>query len=486
MSIKLYNTLTRGKEEFRPIEKNKVRMYVCGPTVYAMSHIGHARSAVAFDAIYRYLLYRGYDVTFTKNYTDIDDKIIKAANEEGVQSKELAERYIKTYARDMESLGVLHPTHTPKATETIAEIIELIQTLIDKKFAYAIGNGDSENSDVYFSVRKFEGYGKLSGKNIDDLESGARIAIDERKEDPLDFSLWKSAKPGEPSWKSPWGAGRPGWHIECSAMNIKLLGPSIDIHGGGKDLIFPHHENEIAQSEAATGVPFARYWMHNGFVNIEREKMSKSLGNILSIRDVLHSHTSESVRLFLLSSHYRSPIDYSPGSLKESEAKAERFYRTFERIEKDHAELAGKEVSPDTLQERIKPIIEAMDDDFNTAYVIGAVFKEIALANRLLDAAAKAGGSTQELERELPLIVTTIKKAGSFLGLFQKTSEQYFSERKAFSGVDPEVIEALIQERKEARTNKDFARSDEIREKLKDMGVLLEDTRDGTVWTVEG
>lgn len=474
MSIKVYNTLTGKKEVLQPVEEGKIRMYVCGPTVYDLSHIGHARSAVSFDVIYRYLAYRGFDVNYTRNYTDIDDKIIARANKDGTDWREIAERYIKAFDEDMEALGVVLPTHRPRATETMDKIIELIEVLIQKGYAYVT------DGDVYYSVRRFADYGKLSGKNIEELESGARVEVDERKKDPLDFALWKASKPGEPWWTSPWGRGRPGWHIECSAMCLKWLGTTIDIHGGGKDLVFPHHENEVAQSEAATGKPFARYWLHNGFVNIEKEKMSKSLGNILNIRDVLRGHTSESVRLFLLSSHYRSPIDYSEDSLREAEAKAERFYRTLDRIEKERPETSKTAVGKGIEEELMAPILEAMDDDFNTAAAIGKVFEEVTRANRLMDRGDEAAGM------ELRAMLSVFKKTAGFLGVFGKRPQEYFDERKERVALPAEEIERLIEERNEARRNRDYRRADAIRDELKDKGIILEDRPDGTVWTVRG
>lgn len=475
MTIKVYNSLTRKKEEFIPVKVGRVSMYVCGPTVYALSHIGHARSAVSFDAVYRYLLHKGYEVNFTKNYTDVDDKIIKRANEEGITSKEVAEKYIAAYDADMSALGVSVPTNRPKATETISEMVAMIETLMEKDLAYAV------DGDVFFSVRKFKGYGKLSGKNIEELESGARVSVDERKADPLDFALWKSAKPNEPAWESPWGKGRPGWHIECSAMCLKLLGETIDIHGGGKDLIFPHHENEIAQSEGATGKPFAKYWMHNGFVNMDAEKMSKSIGNILAIEDTLKEHSPDSIRLFLLSSHYRSPIEYTPTSLKEAEAKAERYYRTLARMEEVVEGIAAKDVDVKLKEARLQPAIDAMDDDFNTAGAIGLVFKEIATANRILD---KEDHSEQG--DELALIYAVVTEIARIIGTLDKNPKDYFDAIKGRATVTPEEIERLIEERNTARENKDFARSDEIRDELKDKGIILEDSSKGTVWTVKG
>ncbi len=496
MAIRVYNSLTRQKEDFVPQNDDLVAMYVCGPTVYALSHIGHARSAVAFDVVYRYLKYRGYKVTYTRNYTDIDDKIIKRAAEEGVPPMELAERYVKAFDEDMESLGVQVPDHRPKATETIKKIIEVTQTLIGRGYAYAV------DGDVYYSVRKARDYGKLSGKNIDELESGARIEVDERKNDPLDFALWKASKPGEPWWESPWGKGRPGWHIECSAMCMEWLGETIDIHGGGKDLIFPHHENEIAQSESATGkAPYVKYWLHNGFVNIEKEKMSKSLGNILNIRDVLTDYTAEALRLFLLSSHYRSPIDYSRESLKDSEAAVERFYKTLQRIEDECPEAMTVEYCIRCNPDRFTSIIEAMDDDFNTAQVIGSVFKEVNRANRILDE-NRAKGKTEFLD--LSYIVSLFREAGSFLGIFVKKPADYFRERASrkvslrgtmtttvtMTGTlttmsREEDIEQLIKKREEARKSRDFKLADEIRDDLLKKGIVLEDTAKGTVWGVK-
>ncbi len=493
MTIRIYNSLTRQKEDFVPQNDGKATMYVCGPTVYDLSHIGHARSAVAFDVIYRYLKFRGFEVTYARNYTDIDDKIIKRAKEEGVPPMELAERYIKAFDEDMDALGVRLPDHRPRATTTIRKIIEVTQTLIDKGYAYAV------DGDVYYSVRRAKDYGKLSGKNIDELESGARVDVDERKNDPLDFALWKASKPGEPWWDSPWGKGRPGWHIECSAMCMEWLGETVDIHGGGKDLIFPHHENEIAQSESATGrTPYVKYWLHNGFVNIEKEKMSKSIGNILNIRDVLRDYTSEALRLFLLSSHYRSPIDYSRDSLKDSEAAVERFYKTLQRIGEECPEATKMEFCPCCNPDLFASILEAMDDDFNTAQVIGAVFKEVNRANRILDS-AKAQGKVEGVV-ELACIVSIFREAGSFLGIFDRSPADYFSGRytqlsasmqsvntitAALTAISKEEIERLIKEREEARKNKDFKKADGIRQELLKNRILLEDTARGTVWTVK-
>ncbi|HAG50305.1 MAG: cysteine--tRNA ligase [Deltaproteobacteria bacterium GWC2_42_51] len=476
MSLKVYNSLTRQKEEFKPQKGNEVTMYVCGPTVYDLSHIGHARSAVAFDVIYRYLKYRGYDVKYTRNYTDIDDKIINRANKDAVPWNEISERYITAFDEDMAALGVELPTFRPKATATIKEMLNVIQTLINKGFAYVL------DGDVYYSVRKFKDYGKLSGKNIEELEAGARVEVDERKEDPLDFALWKASKPGEPWWESPWGKGRPGWHIECSAMSQKFLGETIDIHGGGKDLIFPHHENEIAQSEGATGRPFVRYWIHNGFVNIEKEKMSKSLGNILTIRDALGDYSAEVIRLFLLSSHYRSPIDYSEESLRDAETALDRFYKTVERIESNWPDI--KNAPLDKNRGSLQLFIDAMDDDFNTAYTIGRIFDEVNNANRLMDDAIKSGVD-RKLKEVLPVIMAIFREMGKILGVFNKTTEEYFQEKKMYLNIPPEEIDKIIATRTEARKNKDFKKADEIRKSLEEKGILLEDTAKGTIWRVK-
>ncbi len=480
MPLNIYNSLTRKKETFKPLIKGEVRMYVCGPTVYDLCHIGHARSQVVFDVIFRYLKYKGFKVNYTRNYTDIDDKIISRANERGMAAKELAENYIKAFDEDMEAIGVELPTHRPKATETMGEIINLVQTLLDKGYAYVL------DGDVYYSVRKFASYGKLSGKDIEALETGARVEVDERKEDPLDFALWKSSKPEEPFWESPWGKGRPGWHIECSAMGNKFLGETLDIHGGGKDLIFPHHENEIAQSEAATGKPFVRYWIHNGFVNIEKEKMSKSIGNILNIQDILNVHSSEALRLFLISSHYRSPIEYSSSLLKEAEVALERVYTTMKRIDTFIKEK-GIEGSSDRCG-LIECFENHMDDDFNTALVVGDVFEALRMANRYLDDSQK-GELSEEAIASIIASKDAIKTIGSVLGIFNKEPDVYFSQKeKGYlekTAVTTEEIEKLISERNKARETRDFARADDIRATLDEKGVVLEDTPQGTIWKVK-
>ncbi len=485
--IRVYNSLTKRKEDFTPLKEGEVRMYVCGPTVYDLSHIGHARSAVAFDVIYRYLKWKGYQVRYARNYTDIDDKIINRAREEGVPWEEIARRYIRAYDDDMRALGVEPPTYRPKATETIPQIIRFVEVLIEKGHAYTVEARDAEErgaKDVYYRVRSFPSYGKLSGKDIEELEAGARVEVDERKEDPLDFALWKASKKGEPSWESPWGRGRPGWHIECSAMSQSLLGETLDIHGGGKDLIFPHHENEIAQSEAATGKPFVRYWLHNGFVNINKEKMSKSLGNILTIRDVLRDYPAEAIRLFLLSSHYRSPIDYSPEALNEAEAALDRFYLTMERMERDWPDVVYKVVEDEELKAYLEPYTKVMDDDFNTAALIGLIYEKVNEANRLMDRASKEGAD-DEFKRVMPLMRRGFVELGRFLGLFYRSPEWYFEEKRKRISISEEEIEQMIRERDEARKRKDWKRADEIRAELFRKGIVLEDTPKGTVWRVK-
>ncbi|MEE8185067.1 MAG: cysteine--tRNA ligase [Thermodesulfobacteriota bacterium] len=500
MPIRVYNSLTRNKEDFRPLSEGEVNMYVCGPTVYDLSHIGHARSAVAFDVVYRYLKYKGYRVKYVRNYTDIDDKIINRANKDGVTSKEIAEKYIKAFDEDMAALGVDLPDFRPKATKTIKDIVEFIEILIDKRYAYVVEKALSEkerNCDVYYSVRMFDGYGKLSGKDIDELEAGARVEVDEKKEDPLDFALWKASKAGEPYWESPWGKGRPGWHIECSAMSRKFLGDTIDIHGGGRDLIFPHHENEIAQSETATGKQFVRYWLHNGFVNIEEEKMSKSLGNILLIRDILKKFHYEVLRLFFLSSHYRSPVDYSERNLTDAEAALERVYLTLARIEKNRGQESGvmgqideknlKGIEKDTYEKAsnlLNSFEEAMDDDFNTAMAIGHLFDLVRMINRFMD--DKIAARSANTPAILAVAKNGIEKMAEIFGIFSISPDEYLNVRKEQflkeAGLSYSEIEGLISERDEAREQKDFKRADEIRIALDAKGISLEDTSKGTIW----
>jgi cysteinyl-tRNA synthetase len=491
MTLRVYNTLSAGKEEFVPLEPGKVSMYVCGVTVYDHCHIGHARANVVFDVIYRYLRYLGYDVTYVRNYTDIDDKIINRALKEGVPFHEVSERFIAEFDRDMARLGLLLPTHQPKATEHIDEIIAIVMSLIDKGVAYQAGG------DVYFCVERFDGYLRLSKRNLEEMQAGARIEVDERKRHPMDFALWKEAKPGEPFWESPWGNGRPGWHIECSAMSMKLLGDSFDIHGGGKDLIFPHHENEIAQSESATGRQYVKYWLHNGFVNINAEKMSKSLGNFFTIKEVLEKYDSEVLRFFLISAHYRSPVDFSDQNLSEAEAGLARIYQSLAAIDEtltgDDAppaeipallvgaeeELRGKSAS---FMERFR---EAMDDDFNTALALGNVFDLVRAVNRFL---AEGGGHTAAGRSLLTAAKTGIHDLGGVLGIFESEPAAYaerIKERKvAELAIIPEEIERLIAERAAARKAREFKRSDEIRDLLLARGVTLLDGPQGTTWKV--
>lgn len=488
MSLVVYNTLTNRKEEFHPMNPPKVGMYVCGITAYDSCHLGHARGAIVFDMVARYLRHLKYDVMVVKNYTDVDDKIIKKANDEGVSCTEISEKYIAEYDSDMEALGVGKPDIAPKATEHIDCMINTIQKLVDNGLAYSTEGG------VYFSVRKFDGYGKLSGKNIEDLESGARVAVDESKQDPLDFALWKRAKPGEPVWQSPWGEGRPGWHIECSAMSSKYLDQPFDIHGGGRDLIFPHHENEIAQAEGAEKKNFVKYWIHNGFININAEKMSKSLGNITSIKNVLAANDPEAVRLFLLANHYRSPIDYTQEAMQKSSASLDRFYETAERLHKIHP---GKNVSedPDDCDEarEIKASLEkfdddfdrAMNDDFNTAMAVGHIFDIVRTINRYLDA---AGDNKTGFTGWVVLQFVHVQHvAGDVLGIFGSDPEEYRARAAARAsksgGMDAAEIEKLIEERKEARKSKDFVRADEIRDIFARGNVEVKDLPDGTtIW----
>ncbi len=390
MGLQVYNTLTKSKEAFIPLEPGKIKFYVCGVTVYDYCHIGHARSAIVFDVIYRYLLHLGYETTYVRNFTDIDDKILRRAREEGADFREIARRYIQAFYEDMDALGVLRPTLEPLATENIPCMIEIIKILVDKGIAYQSG------TDVYFEVEKFEGYGKLSGRQLEDMVAGARVEVDVNKKNPLDFVLWKGSKPDEPAWDSPWGPGRPGWHIECSAMGSHFLGSTFDIHGGGKDLIFPHHENEIAQSEAAFGVPFVRYWLHNGFVNINNEKMSKSLGNFFTIRDVLQHINAEALRLFVISKHYRSPVDFSDEAVAEAEKGLDRLYGTVAAVKERTSPPGDTPIADKALMEQDKELFEeaeslprafneAMDNDFNTAQAIGYLFNLQRHLQRFMD-----------------------------------------------------------------------------------------------------
>jgi len=474
MALRIFNTLTRRKEDFVPLIPGEARMYVCGVTVYDLSHIGHARSALSFDIIRRYLAFKGFKVTFVKNFTDVDDRIIRRANEEGVEATVISERYIAEYRADMASLGIKAPDVEPKATEHVPQMLELIERLLKRGIAYVL------EGDVYFEVRRFPTYGKLSGKNLDELEAGARVDVDERKRDPLDFALWKAAKPGEPSWQSPWGPGRPGWHIECSAMAMQYLGETFDVHGGGEDLIFPHHENEIAQSEGATGKPFVRCWAHNGFVNLASEKMSKSLGNTLSIKDMVQRHEPEALRLYFLGTHYRHPLEFADERVSESAKALGRLQALVEEAER----IGGKgtpKPGPDggvfdevaAHRERFEA---AMDDDFNTPQALGVLF----------DLARFLQGARTQLEQGRvgagPFLmgVGELVTLGRVLGMLELGA-------RAPAPVDPQLkarVESLVYLREQARKQRDFAEADRLRDELVRLGVTLKDTRDGTTWTL--
>ena len=482
--MKVLNTLTNRLEEFEPLNDKKVGIYACGVTVYDLCHIGHARSAVVFDVIVRYLRYRGFDVKFVRNFTDIDDKIINRANKEGVTWKDIADRYTEEYYKDMDRLGIARADVEPRATEHIADMIEIVKALIEKGYAYTVDEGEAQS--VYFSVEKFPQYGKLSKKKIDELMSGARVDPDERKRSPLDFALWKASKPNEPWWESPWGKGRPGWHIECSAMSLRHIGETLDIHGGGADLIFPHHENEIAQSEAYTGKPFAKYWIHNGFVTIDKEKMSKSLGNVLNIRDLLDIYDAEALRLFLLSSHYRSPIEFSHEYIKEAEATLDRVYSTIWRIE-DFENVEPKDKSKSKIELNIRNLKsefeKAMDDDFNTAKALGVIFEFIKELNRFMD---KKPSNKEDLTL-LSYAKKIIKELGGVLNLFQRQPTQWYRDLLKIKKLEisEDEINRLIEERVKARKNKDWQKADTIRQQLLSKGIILEDKPDKTVWKVK-
>ncbi len=461
--MKVFNTLTRKKEEFIPIEKGVVRMYSCGPTVYNYFHIGNARPFIIFDTLRRYLEYCGNTVYFVQNFTDIDDKMINKANELGITVKELADRYIAEYFKDADNLGIKRATVHPRATENIDAIIGIIRELEEKGYAYNV------DGDVYFAAKKFKEYGKLSHQPLEDLESGARININEDKNDPMDFALWKKQKPGEPAWESPWGLGRPGWHIECSAMANKYLAKTIDIHSGGQDLIFPHHENEIAQSECAHGVPFANYWMHNGYINIDNKKMSKSLGNFFTVREIAEEFDYEVIRFFMLSAHYRSPINFSKTLMESARSGLERIYNCISDM-KFFAEKADSHALTDKEKEYEEKIgtlkakyIAAMDDDLNTADAISAIFEIVSEANKAITAQS---GFSKEV---IGFTVDTIKELGGVLGLLQKSEDGEISAE----------VKALLDERQAARASRDWAKSDELRDKLREMGITVKDTPQG-------
>ena len=465
MTLKIFNTLSGKKEEFTPIRENAVGMYVCGVTVYDYCHVGHGRAGVVFDTIFRYLKYRGFDVNYVRNFTDIDDKIINRANEQNVPWQEVTEKFIDAFYEDMGKLHIQSPTEEPKATDHIPEMLAMISALIEQGKAY------ESDGDVFYSVTSFADYGQLSGKNIDDLQSGARVEVNEQKRDALDFALWKKSKPGEPSWDSPWGAGRPGWHIECSAM-------------GRKYLVFPHHENEIAQSCGVTGCTPVRFWVHNGFVNIDKEKMSKSLGNFFTLRDIYKKYHPETLRLFLISSHYRSPVDFSEKNLDDAEKVLLRFYEALENSEDyvaDHY-APSEQVKAHPL---IKKCEEAMDDDFNTAVVMAHLNEELRAIN---SECSQIGGGSGD-KAKLAVRVSAFQFAGRLLGLLEnspkKIKQEIFDIKQSELGLDVEKIEVLIKDRKQARTDKNWARADECRDQLTRMGVVLEDTAQGTEWKIK-
>jgi len=463
-TIKIFNSLTGDKETFVPLEEGKVRMYVCGMTVYDYCHLGHARVMVVFDVVTRYLRHLGYEVTYVRNITDIDDKIIRRANENGESIQQLTSRFISIMHEDAAALGVLEPDLEPRATSSMDDIIDMIGSLLEKGYAYA-----GDNGDVYYDVSRFANYGRLSGKRLEDLRAGERVAVDESKQDPLDFVLWKSAKPGEPSWSSPWGEGRPGWHIECSAMSTRCLGAHFDIHGGGMDLKFPHHENEIAQSEAASGEPFVNYWMHNGFVNVDEEKMSKSLGNFFTVREILRNYRHEEVRFFILSSHYRSPLNYSQENLDNARAGLTRLYMALRGLSPG-GEMAPRQACSDDFY-------RAMDDDFNTPEAIAALFEIAKEINR----------NRENDPRRAAALAGCLRHLGGVLGLLQDAPETFL---RAATGAGPGVstalsedeIEALIAARIRAREDRNWAEADRIREDLDAHGIVLEDGASGTRW----
>ncbi|MFC1868010.1 cysteine--tRNA ligase [Thermodesulfobacteriota bacterium] len=484
MTIRLYNTASRKKEEFQPLKKGKVGIYVCGVTVYDLCHIGHARSSIVFDALVRYLRAKEFDVTYVRNFTDVDDKIIERARQSEKETAALAQEYIEAFYEDMGRLGVLKADREPRATDHINDMIDMIKILINKGFAYVAGN------DVFYSVDKFEDYGGLSGRRLEDMRAGSRISVDESKRHPMDFVLWKAAKKGEPQWDSPWGPGRPGWHMECSVMSNHFLGPTFDIHGGGKDLLFPHHENERAQSMAANDAEFARYWVHNGFVTVESEKMSKSLGNFITIRAALKEYPAEVLRLFLLSKHYRSPLDFSKKDVLNLQSGLIRIYRTLQRLEAliGSYESKGKiDVLPSSSGKEtgtfLEQFVNSMDDDLNTAGAIGLIFEKVKEMNRLMDIYADKPDaailSQLEIDRRHLFTVAGV------LGILEENPGDFFTNITHAADIDQDEIEKMIRERSEARSENDWARADAIRDRLQGMGVVLEDGPNGTTWRAE-
>lgn len=462
--MKLFNTMTRTKEEFKPLEEGKVKMYVCGPTVYNYIHVGNARPFIIFDTLRRYLEYRGYEVSYVQNFTDVDDKIIKRGHEENIAPEEVAKKYIEEYFVDADGLGIKRATVHPQVTENIEEIIEFVKELEDKGYAYAV------NGDVYFDTQKFNGYGKLSGIKQEELEAGSRIEVNDQKRHPMDFVLWKSKKEGEPGWMSPWGEGRPGWHIECSVMSRRYLGDTIDIHAGGQDLKFPHHENEIAQSEARSGKTFSNYWMHNEYININNEKMSKSKGNFFTVRDISKLYDLEIVRFFMLSTHYRNPINFSDEILNQSKAGLERLYNAKERLEfiisklSDDAENAEEQKLEEELNSFRQRFINAMDDDLNTADAVSIIFELAKFMNSNVNE-----NSTKEFAKK---VLDEFNELTGVLNVVNKKNEDMLDEE----------VEKLIQQRTEAKKNRDFKLADEIRDELLEKGIVLEDTRQGVKW----
>ncbi len=486
MTFRLYNSATHKKDIFQPLEKGKVGIYVCGVTVYDLCHIGHARSTIVFDVLTRYLRARGLDVTYVRNFTDVDDKIIERAKLSGKDTGSLAQEFIDAFFEDMGALRVLNADVEPRATEHVDGMIEMIEALIDRGHAYV------EDTDVYFSVTSFKGYGSLSGRKLDDMRAGSRIAVDEKKRHPMDFVLWKSAKEGEPEWPSPWGPGRPGWHLECSVMSNRYLGLTFDIHGGGRDLLFPHHENERAQSICANGGDFARYWVHHGFVTVESEKMSKSLGNFLTIRDALKTYHPEVLRLFLISKQYRSPLDFSKNDVLGLQSGLVRIYRTIQRLE----EITGPDEETSHGESKtflagefpegsfIGRFIDMMDDDLNTSGAIGLVFEKVRDMNRVMD--SFDGKADEETLMSLKSDRDQLNLIGRVLGLFQERSNSFFEHLADTStDIDDSRIEDLIKERSDVRLRKDWAKSDEIRDRLRKMGVILEDGPEGTTWRLD-
>jgi cysteinyl-tRNA synthetase len=477
MTLRLYNTMSQQKEGLKPVEDGCVRMYVCGVTVYDHCHVGHARSAIVFDIVNRYLLVKGLKVISVKNFTDIDDKIIRKSLEEKIPWTEVGAKYIQSFYEDMGALNILRPTVEPKATEHVEEMIGLVETLLSKGHAYQVGG------DVYFSVESFSDYGRLSKRSLDEMVAGARVEVDERKKNPLDFALWKESKPDEPSWPTPFGRGRPGWHLECSVMSTKYLGNPFDIHGGGRDLIFPHHENERAQTEAATDRRFVNYWVHNGFVNIEKEKMSKSLGNFLLIKDFLKEYHPEVLRLFFLSTHYRSPIDYNDKALEDANHALARLYSTLDRAEEF---LRGHKVEPtrfgdaDILE---KAFLDAMDDDFNTALALASVFELSRMINKMIDEGD--AGSRPFVDYNTAMLLSLTET----LGLLRDRADRFNAREKvrhlARYGLDEAAIERAIEERVRARAAKDYKKADEIRNELAAKGIQLLDTTKGTGWRIK-